>query len=337
MKKENSENPVRVRISGTGSYAPERVLTNEDLSRMVDTSDEWIRTRTGMVERHIAREDEPTSEMAAAAARRALESAGRTPEEVGLIIVATITPDMVMPGTACWVQKELGSVHAAAFDLSAACSGFMYGLQTARQYLIGGAVDCALVIGADKMSCITDWEDRSTCVLFGDAAGAVVMERGRGPARGVLSCVLGADGRLADLLTLPAGGSRLPTTEQTVRDRQHFVKMAGNRVFKYAVRAMTDVAEQAMRQAGVSADDIDWVIPHQANKRIIEAVSDKTGMGMDRFIVNIDKYGNTTAATVPVALDEAVRDGRIQPGDLVLTTVFGGGFTWGSAVIEWGE
>lgn len=328
--------PVRAMITGTGSYVPERILTNDDLATMVDTSDEWIRTRTGMVERRIAREDEPTSEMAESAGARALQDAGVPPDSVDLLIVGTITPDMIMPSTACHLQDRLGLTNAACFDISAACSGFVYGMQIARQFIISGEAKRVLLVGADKMSCIADWQDRTTCVLFGDAAGAVVMEPTRHPSRGIRACAIGADGSLAELLTLPAGGSLMPASEKTVRDRLHYIKMAGNRVFKYAVRAMSDVAEQAMRKAGVQAKDINWIIPHQANLRIIEAIADKSGLGMERFIVNLDRYGNTTAATVPLALDEAVREGRIKPGDLILMTVFGGGFTWGAAVLEWG-
>lgn len=327
----------RVAITGTGAYVPDRVLTNDDLATMVDTSDEWIRTRTGMVERHIAREDEPTSEMAETAAQRALEAAGASADSVDLLIVGTITSDMIMPSTACRLQDRLGLKRAACFDISAACSGFVYGMQIARQFIRTGEARRVLLIGADKMSAITDWEDRTTCVLFGDAAGAVVLEPTAHASRGIRSCVIGSDGSLYDLLTLPAGGSLMPASAQTVQNRLHSIKMAGNRVFKYAVRAMSDVAERAMEQAGVRPEQINWIIPHQANLRIIEAIADKSGMGMERFIVNLDRYGNTTAATVPLALDEAVRDGRIQPGDLILTTVFGGGFTWGAAVIEWGS
>lgn len=328
--------PVQgVTITGTGSYTPDRVLTNADLSEMVDTSDEWIRTRTGMVERRIARDDEPTSAMAVEAAKRALEAAECAPEELDLIIVATITPDMIMPSTACKLQTLLGVTNVPAFDLSAACSGFIYSMQVARQFILGGGAQKVLVVGCDKMSSITDWEDRGTCVLFGDAAGAVVMERSKG-GRGVMSCVMGADGSLRDLLQIPAGGSMLPASAQSVAERLHYIKMGGNRVFKYAVRWMTTVGEQALEQAGVTLDDIKWVIPHQANIRIINAIGEKAKIPMSKFIINLDKYGNTTAATVPLALDEAVRDGRIQKGDLILTVVFGGGFTWGGAVIEWG-
>ncbi len=320
-------------IAGTGSYIPERILTNAELEKMVETSDEWIVTRTGMRERRIAGDDEPTSVMAIGAAKQALESAGVSGEDVDLIIVGTITPDMPFPSTACMVHDAIGAGKSLCFDLEAACSGFLYAMEVGRGMLAGGLYNTALVIGADKMSSITDWEDRGTCVLFGDGAGAAVLKRS-GTARGILATTTGADGSLGELLMIPGGGCRMPASQETIEQRQHFVKMAGNNVFKHAVRCMTEAGRDALEQAGLSVEDVDWVVPHQANMRIIKAIADRTGISMDKVVINLDRYGNTTAATVPLALDEASRDGRIKPGDIVLMIVFGGGFTWGATVLE---
>lgn len=331
---DDREKQPRVMIAGTGSYLPERVLTNAELEKMVETNDEWITARTGMRERRIARPDEATSDMAVAAARIALADAGVAAEELDLIIVGTCTPDMLFPSTACLVQNGLGAKAALCFDLSAACSGFLYSLETARAMLQSGLYRNALVIGADKMSAVTDWTDRGTCILFGDGAGAVVLKQ-TGTHRGIMAAVSGADGGLGDLLMIPAGGSRMPATAETVSGHQHTVKMAGNNVFKHAVRCMTEAGQDALRAAGLTAADVTWVIPHQANMRIIQAISERVDIPMERIVVNLDRYGNTTAATVPVALDEAVRDGRIQRGDVLLIVVFGGGFTWGAMVLEY--
>ncbi len=325
-----------VTISGVGAYLPERVVTNDDLSLSVATSDEWIRTRTGISERRVARADEPASAMAAMAGRRALEDAGARAEEIDLLVIATITPDCPMPSTACRVQPLLGLTRATCFDLNAACSGFVYALETARQFVATGAARKALVIGVDKMSTVIDWKDRTTCVLFGDGAGAVVVEPAR-EGRGVLSCATGGDGSMADLLEIPAGGSALPASEATLRNRQHFLRMEGNRVFKGAVRGMAEVATQALNKAGIKASDLACVVPHQANLRIIQAIAEKLEIGMDRVMINLDRYGNTTAATIPIALEEALRTGRIRQGDLVLLVAFGAGLTWGATVIEWGR
>jgi len=321
-----------VAIVGSGSYLPERIMTNADLEKIVDTNDEWIVTRTGMRERHIAAEDETTSQMAIKASGQALEDAGVDAEDIDLIIVATITPDMPFPSTACLVQTGIGAKKALCFDLEAACSGFLYALETGRGLVASGLYKNALIIGAEKMSAVTDWEDRGTCVLFGDGAGAVVIRRSEGES-GILSTTVGADGSLGDLLMIPAGGSRNPASHDTVDQRMHYLKMAGNNVFKYAVRHMCAAGREALEKAGLTADDIDWVVPHQANMRIIQAISDRVGIPMERFVINLDRLGNTTAATVPLALDEARRDGRIKPGDKVLTVVFGGGFTWGATVM----
>lgn len=324
----------RVEIAGTGAYLPERILTNDDLSRMVDTSDEWIRTRTGMRERRIARADEYTSDMGAEAARRALASAGMTAAEVGLIVVATCTPDMVFPSTACAVQQKIGASNAFCFDLSAACSGFLYALETARGMIAAGQHRTALVIGAEKMSCVLDWQDRSTCVLFGDGAGAVVLrpaERGRG----ILASAMGSDGSLGDLLKIPGGGCVHPASAQTLHDRLHCVKMGGNQVFKHAVVCMSQAGEAVLEKAGIELSQVDWVIPHQANMRIVNAIAERAGFPIEKVVTNLDRVGNISAASIPVALDEAVRDGRIRRGNLLLFVAFGGGFTWGAMALEY--
>lgn len=331
---DDREKTLRVMIAGVGTYLPERILTNADLEKMVDTTDEWIVTRTGVRERRIARTDEATSEMASAAAREALAEAGVAAEELDLIIVGTVTPDMVFPSTACLVQSLIGAKKALCFDLEAACSGFIYSMETARGLLLSGLYETALVIGADKMSCVTDWQDRGTCILFGDGAGAVVLKR-TVTHRGIIATAVGADGSLGDLLMIPGGGSRQPASHETVDQRLHTVKMAGNNVFKHAVRCMTDAGREALEKAGLTIDDVDWVIPHQANMRIVQAISDRVGIPLERFIINLDRLGNTTAATVPLALAEGVRDGRVKRGDVILMIVFGGGFTWGATVLEY--
>ncbi len=332
---QSAEQTIRVGIAGTGSYLPERILTNDDLSQMVDTSDEWILTRTGMSERHIARDDEATSDMGVVAAQRALESAGVSAEDVDLIIVATCTPDMIFPNTACAVQEKMGATNAFCFDLSAACSGFLYGVETARGLIVSGIYRNVLVIGAEKMSCITDWEDRGTCILFGDGAGAVLMQPLQGEGRGIISSAMGSDGSLGDLLKLPGGGSRFPASNATVDERLHYIKMGGNKVFKNAVVCMTDAGQKVLSQAGLEISDVDWLIPHQANMRIIKAIADRAGFPMEKVCTNLDRVGNISAASVPVALDEAVREGRIKRGDTILSVVFGAGFTWGAMVLEW--
>lgn len=325
---------ANVVVLGTGSYAPERVLTNKDLEKIVDTSDEWIATRTGMRERRIAAEDQATSDLGTEAARRAMAAADIDADEIDLLIVPTITPDMPWPNTACLIQNNIGAVNAACVGLEAACTGFIYALETARNYLATGAARTALVVGAEKMSSILDWEDRNTCVLFGDGAGAVVLRSG-GDESGLIGSVMGSDGSLSRLLMVPTGGSRTPTSEQTVRDRLHYLKMIGREVYKHAVSNMTKSAIDLLEQTGVSKDEIDWLIPHQANMRIIQAVSRRLDIPMDRFIVNIEKYGNTSGASIGLALDEAVADGRIKRGDKVLCVAFGGGFTWGSTLMVW--
>lgn len=326
-------------IIGTGSYVPERVLTNEDLSKIVETSDEWITSRTGIKQRRIAAEDEATSDMAAQAARRALAAAKVKAEDIDLIIVATVTPDMFFPSTACLVQKKLEAWNAVCFDISAACSGFLYALQTARHYINSGNRKTALVIGAEKLTSLINWKDRNTCVLFGDGAGAVVVQRkdeDEKKARGrILSAVMGCDGSLTDLLKVPGGGSARPVTPDNVDERLNTIHMEGRETFKHAVTRMCQASEQALKLAGLEAKDIALVIPHQANLRIISAIADRLGLPEGKTFINLDKYGNTSAATIPVAIDEASRSGRMKRGDVVLLVAFGGGFTWASTVIEW--
>ena len=321
-------------VAGVGSYVPAKILTNADLERMVSTSDEWITTRTGIKERHIAAKDEFTSDLGAAAARRAMQRARVTPEQIDLIIVATITPDMPFPSTACLIQQKLGAHRAAAFDLEAACSGFIYALEIAQQFIMTRTYDTVLVIGAEKLSSIVDWKDRNTCVLFGDGAGAAILQN-RPHAHGLLTAVMGADGSKADLLFMAGGGSRCPATAESVASRLHYLRMEGKEAFKNAVQAMKTAAQEALRRCEIDISRIKCIIPHQANLRIIDAVGERIGARPDQLFVNVHKYGNTSAASVAIALDEAVQTGRVQHGDLILLMVFGAGLTWGAAVIEW--
>jgi len=321
-------------ISGVGAYVPSKVLTNAELERMVDTTDEWITTRTGIKERRIAAKDEFTSDLAAKAAQRAMKAAGVTGDQIDLIIVATITPDMVFPSTACLVQQKIGARRAAAFDLEAACSGFIYGLEIAQQFIMSRTYDTVLVIGAEKLSSIVDWQDRNTCVLFGDGAGAAVLQN-RTTSHGLLTAVMGADGGKANLLHMPGGGSRCPATTESVASRLHYLRMEGKETFKHAVQAMMSAAQEALRRCEVDITQIKCIIPHQANRRIIDAVAERLGATPGQLFVNLERYGNTSAASVAIALDEAVSSGRIRRGDLVLLVVFGAGLTWGAAVIEW--
>ncbi len=323
-------------ILGTGSYAPPRVVTNEELAKTIDTSPEWIYTRSGIRERHLTSPGENTSDMAVHAARAALADAKLTPADIDLLVVATLTPDLPMPAAACQVQHKLGvPTHAACFDLNAACSGFIYALDTASAMIQSGRYKHALVIGAEKLSAIVDWSDRSTCVLFGDGSGAVVLGRTTKPGYGIVGTKLGAYGDSTDLLCIPKGGSSSPATAASIAAGDHFLKMKGKEVFKLAVRAMDEAARDILEQHHVKADQIALVIPHQANVRIIEAVSQYLELPMDRFYVNLDRYGNTSSASVPIALDEARRGGRIKHGDLILLVAFGAGLTYGSALIRW--
>jgi 3-oxoacyl-[acyl-carrier-protein] synthase III len=323
-----------VSIVGTGSYVPEKRLTNEDLSKIVETSDEWIITRTGIKERRIAGKDETTSDMATKAALCAMDQAKISPEQIDLILVATATPDMLFPATACFVQRKIGAKNAACLDISAACAGFLFGLEIGQQFITSHTYDTVLVIGAEKLTSITNWTDRNTCVLFGDGAGAAML-RHRGSPHGIISTHIGSDGEFTDILFMPGGGSRCPITRDNVDRHLNTIHMSGKEVYKQAVIAMIDASKKALDQAGLSIDDIACVIPHQANLRIIEAIADRLKIPLERFYVNLDRYGNTSAAAVAIALDEANRTGRIKPGDYILMVVFGGGLTWASTIIEW--
>jgi 3-oxoacyl-[acyl-carrier-protein] synthase-3 len=323
-----------VSILGTGSYVPEKILSNADLEKLVETSNDWIITRTGISERRIAGDKEFTSDMAAAAARSAMENAGVDAAAIDLIIIATVTPDMFFPSTACFVQQKIGATRAACMDLSAACSGFLFAIETARQFVATGTFNNILVVGADKISSIIDWTDRNTCVLFGDGAGAAIVGF-RAELHGEITTVMGSDGRLTDILSLPGGGCRCPITPENYDQRLKTIKMSGKEVYKQAVVAMQNAAVEAVDRAGLTTDQIKCVIPHQANMRIIEAIADRLGIEMERFFVNLDKYGNTSAAAVAIALDEANRAGRFTRGDYILLVVFGGGLTWASSVFRW--
>jgi len=323
-------------ILGTGSYAPARVLTNAELALTIDTSDEWIRSRSGIAERRIAAPGEAASDMAVPAAQRALADAGLSPADIDLLIVATVTPDMPMPATACILQHKLGlPTSTACFDLNAACSGFIYALDTACAMIGSGRYRHALVVGVEKLSSIVDWSDRTTCVLFGDGAGAAVIGSSPQPGIGLLGTRLGAYGDCVDLLCIPGGGSNAPATAASIANRDHFIQMKGKEVFKYAVRGMEEAARDILEQHGLSAHQIDLVIPHQANLRIIESIAQYLELPLERFFVNLDRYGNTSAASIPIALDEARRAGRIRAGDLTLLVAFGAGLTYGSALLRW--
>jgi 3-oxoacyl-[acyl-carrier-protein] synthase III len=321
-------------IVAVGSYVPDRVLTNADLEKMVETTDEWITSRTGIRERRLAAATEFTSDMAATAAQRAMAKAGITADQIDLIIVATITPDMLFPATACLVQHKLGARRAAAFDIEAACSGFIYALEIGQQFIMSRTYETVLVIGAERLSSIVNWKDRNTCVLFGDGAGAAILQH-RPDAHGLLTACMGADGDKAMLLCMPGGGSRIPATTDSVEAGLHHLQMDGKETFKNAVTAMCTAAQEALRRCEVDITQIKLMIPHQANRRIIDAVSERLGVQPGQLFVNLDRYGNTSAASVAIALDEVVTQGLIQRGDLVLLVVFGAGLTWAAAVIEW--
>jgi 3-oxoacyl-[acyl-carrier-protein] synthase III len=321
-------------ITGVGSHVPIKVLTNTELEKMVETSDDWITSRTGIKERRICATDEFTSDLAASVACKAMERANVTPDQIDLIIVATITPDMPFPSTACLVQHKIGAKRAAAFDLEAACSGFIYALEIAQQFIMSRTYDTVLVIGAEKLSSIVDWQDRNTCVLFGDGAGAAILQN-RPNSHGLLTAVMGADGEKADLLFMPGGGSRCPATAQSITSRMHYLRMEGKETFKNAIQAMQTAAEEALKRCDLDISRIKCIIPHQANRRIIDAVGERLGAKPEQLFVNLHKYGNTSAASVAIALDEAVESGAVKTGDLILLVVFGAGLTWGAAVIEW--
>ena len=313
------------RIAGTGSYLPEKILTNAELERMIDTTDEWIFTRTGIRERHIAADGEFTSDMALQAAKRAIESANISAQDVDLIILATTTPDRTFPSTACLLQQKLGIIDCPAFDLQAVCSGFVYALSTADNFIKAGAAKCVLVVGADAMSRITDWTDRSNCILWGDGAGAVILQASA--EQGIISTHLHANGNYADMLTVPQGVSN----QEGVKT----IQMEGNAVFKMAVNTLDSIVDDTLNANGLEKAHVDWLVPHQANIRILQSTAKKLGMSMDRVVVTVDKHGNTSAASIPLALDVAIRDGRIKRGETILMEAFGGGFTWGSVLMKY--
>ena len=329
-----TKNEKAVGIIGIGSYVPARAVTNKDMEAIVETSDEWISERTGIKCRHFVADDEHTSDIATRAAERALKDANLTADDIDLIVVATATPDMLFPSTACLVQHNLNANKAAAYDLSAGCSGFMYSIATASQFIKTGLYKYVLVIGAETLSRLMDFTDRNTCVLFGDGAGAVVL--GEVPeGYGILGVHLGSDGGGGPLLSLPAGGTRIPATEESVKNRLHYIHMEGNEVFKFAVKIMGEAAFKALEQAGMQATDVDWLIPHQANIRIIQSAAKRLKMPMEKVVVNVDRYGNTSSASIPIALEEAIHDGRIKSGQTVVMVGFGAGLTWASTVIRW--
>ena len=321
-------------ITGVGSYVPEKILTNAELEKMVETTDEWITTRTGIRERRIAAANEFTSDLATKAAERAMAMAGVTAAQIDLIIVATLTPDMQFPSTACLVQRKIGAQRAAAFDVEAACSGFIYAMEIGQQFILSRTYETVLVIGAEKLSSIVNWKDRNTCVLFGDGAGAAILQH-RENSHGLLTAVMGADGNKADLLSMPGGGSACPATLESVASGLHYLRMDGKETFKNAVQAMVSAAHEALRRCAIDITQIKCIIPHQANQRIVDAVGERLKAAPDQVFMNLQKYGNTSAASVAIALDEVVASGKIQRGDLVLLVVFGAGLTWGAAVIEW--
>jgi len=322
-------------VASVGTAVPPRVVTNHDLEQMLDTSDQWIVERTGIRERHIAAPEQTVAMLSREASEKALARAGVAPEELDAIVLATASPDRLLPSTACDLQALLGATNAAAFDVGAACPGYLFAMTVAEGLIASGQSRTVLVVGAEKLSTITDFQDRSTAILFGDGAGASVVRRASGDGRGILSTFIKSDGRLAPLLYRPGGGSVDPISEKVVCERSHYMKMAGREVFKAAVLAMAEACDEALRRAGIAAADVDLLIPHQANLRIIEATAKHAGMPMSKVMVNVDRYGNTSSASIPLALDQAVAEGRVKPGSIVLLVAFGAGFTWGSAVIRW--
>ena len=321
-------------VTGWGMAAPDRVLTNDDLAKMVDTSDDWIISRTGISERHIAEKGETTATLAVDAALRALESTDITANDIDLIIVATSSPEYIFPSTACIVQDQIGANHAGAFDLSAACTGFIYAVNMGAQAIRSGSIENALVIGAETLSRFTNWEDRDTCVLFGDGAGAFVLQASDQPG-GIITCIMRSDGSGESLLSIPAGGSKLPATHETIDKKQHTIQMNGREVFRFATRVMASATREAVSLAGWDLDDVTWVIPHQANMRIIEAAARGLRMPIEKFVINLSSYGNTSTASIPLAACEALQSGRIQDGDRLVLVGFGAGLTWGAMTLEW--
>lgn len=321
------------RIIGSGHYCPQKILSNFDLEKIVDTSDEWIQTRTGIRERRIAEDRQASSDLALLAAKAALEDAGVGPEDLDGIIVGTVTPDMQFPATACFLQDQLGAKNAAAFDLSAACSGFIYGISTAHGLIVSGQMERVLVVGVEVLSKFLDWNDRATCVLFGDGAGATVLEACN-PEEGIMASYMKSDGSLADLLWIPAGGSRRPVSKNTFESGDQYIKMKGDGVFKYAVRAMVDAANVVLEQTNLTLDNVAYFIPHQANIRIIDAVTSRLRIPQEKVVINLDRFGNTSSATIPIAFDEIRKSGRIKDGDIVLLVAFGGGLTWGAVLFK---
>lgn len=324
----------RIKISGSGFYLPDKILTNADLEKMVDTSDEWIVTRTGIRERHILSAEQATSDLGIEAARQALKSAHLDIKDIDLILVATNTPDMMFPSTACFIQKGLKAPQVPAFDLQAGCTAFLYGMIVAESLILSGHVKRILLIGADALTRITNWEDRATCVLFGDGAGAFILEESQDES-GMLSSFWGADGKLGDLLNMPGGGSRNPASAETVAGKLHFLQMKGNEVFKHAVKRMGDAAEQALKKAGLKKEDITFLIPHQANIRIIESMGERAGVPKDKVYINIDRTGNISVATIPGCVQELKDQGRLKKGDVLVLDAFGAGFTWAAVVYRW--
>ena len=322
-------------VASVGVAVPSGVLTNAHLTQMLDTSDAWIVERTGIRERHIARPEETVAMLSQEASERAMASAGVTADQLDAIVLATASPDRLLPSTACDLQALLGAENAAAFDIGAACPGFVYALTVAEGLIASGQSETVLVVGAEKLSAITDFQDRSTAILFGDGAGAAIVRRSSQPGRGILATFIKSDGRLAPLLYRPGGGSADPISERVVCERSHYMKMAGREVFKAAVQTMTDACDEALRRAGVTADQVDLLVPHQANLRIIEAIAKHAGFPMSKVMVNVERYGNTSSASIPLALEQAVAEGRVGPGSVILMVAFGAGFTWGSAVIRW--
>ena len=325
---------MRPYLAGIGTYVPEKILTNADFEKIIDTTDEWIRTRSGIVERHVTDEKTATSDLAVIAVGRALDNAKISAADIGAIVVGTATPDMPFPSTACLIQSRIGAKQVMSFDVTAGCSGFLYALGVGES-LVRGVLDNVLVVGAETLTKITDYTDRTSCFLFGDGAGAVVVKKGSEDSRGILASYFAADGSDWKLLYQPAGGSRMPASHKTVDEKLHVIKMAGNEVFKFATRAMIDASLQTLKKANIPPEQVDLLIPHQANIRIIEATAKRLHLGMDKVYINLDKYGNTSAASIPIALDEAVKTGRVKSGSLVLMVAFGAGFTWAGVLVRW--